>query len=52
MGERPTTYDATAYAFAASIVQSEVTCPVRDHAKRQTSLLAYLDRMHERYFLD
>lgn len=52
MGERPTTYDATAYAFAAAIVQSEFTCPVREHAKRQKSLLAYLDRMHERYFLD
>ncbi len=52
MGERPTTYDATAYAFAASIVQSEFTCPVREHAKQQKSLLAYLDRMRERYFVD
>ncbi len=49
MGERPTTYDATAYAFTALIVQSEFTCPVREHAKRQKGLLAYLDRMRERY---
>ncbi|NND29201.1 MAG: glutathione S-transferase family protein [Myxococcales bacterium] len=52
MGERLTTYDATAYAFAAQIVQSEFTCPVREHAKRHESLVAYLDRMRERYFVD
>lgn len=52
MGERPTTYDATAYAFAALIVQAEFTCPVREHAKRQRHLMAYLDRMRERYFAD
>ena len=51
MGERPTTYDATAYAFAASIVESEFTCPVREHAKEQKSLLAYLERMREQYFV-
>jgi glutathione S-transferase len=51
-GERPTTYDATAYAFTAAIVQSEFTCPVREHAKRQQNLLAYLERMRERYFVD
>jgi glutathione S-transferase len=52
MGERPTTYDATAYAFTAAIVQSEFTCPVREHAKRQAGLLAYLGRMRARYFVD
>jgi glutathione S-transferase len=52
MGERPTTYDATAYAFTAAIVQYEFTCPVREHAKRQENLLAYLERMRETYFVD
>jgi len=52
LGERPTTYDVTAYAFGASIVQAEFTCPVREHAKRQESLLAYLDRIRERHLTD
>lgn len=52
MGERPTTYDATGYAFTAAIAQAEFTCPVREHAKRQSNLMAYLDHMRERYFTD
>jgi glutathione S-transferase len=50
MGERPTTYDATAYAFTAAILEAEFTCPVREHASRQKNLCAYRERMHERYF--
>ena len=49
MGERPTTYDATAYAFAALIVHAEFTCPVREHAKQHGNLLEYLDRVRERH---
>lgn len=50
LGERPTTYDATAYAFTASILKAEFTCPVREHALAQESLRAYRDRMYARYF--
>ena len=50
MGAWPTSYDATAYAFTASVLQAEFTCPVREHALRQAGLCAYRDRMRERYF--
>lgn len=49
-GERPTTYDATAYAFTAAILEAEFTCPVREHARQQEALCAYRERMYVWHF--
>jgi len=52
MGKRPTTYDATSYAFTTAIMEAEFTCPVREHSRQQASLCAYRERMHAQYFAD
>jgi glutathione S-transferase len=52
LGERPTTYDATAYAFAAGIL-----CPAFDnellkHSRSKKNLVAYDGRMKAQYWKD
>ena len=49
-GDKPTTYDATAYAFGAGIL-----CPAFDnellkHSKTKSNLVSYVDRMKDQYW--
>jgi len=51
-GDKPTTYDATVYAFTAGVL-----CPAFDnellkHAATKKNLVAYADRVQERYWKD
>jgi glutathione S-transferase len=51
-GDRPTTCDATAYAFAASALCPAFDNEVRRHAASKPNLLAYETRMKEKYWKD
>lgn len=52
MGERPSSVDASAYAFTASLVRFPAASAARDHARRRANLVAYLARMEERFLRD
>ncbi len=49
-GDKPTTYDATVYAFAAGILCKAFTNEVRAHAETKPNLVAYADRMKAQYW--
>jgi len=50
MGENPTLVDATAYGFLANVLTPDFDGPLRGEASRQLNLVAFTDRMAERYF--
>lgn len=50
MGDRPTSLDATAYAFLASILGVPLESPLKAHAQRYPQLEAYCRRMKQRYY--
>lgn len=47
---RPTTIDATAYAFLANTAWTPIESPTRDAVRSRRNLMAYLDRMRDRWF--
>jgi glutathione S-transferase len=49
-GDEPTTYDATAYAFAAGALCKAFDNEVRKHAATKENLVAYEARIKERYW--
>ncbi|HEY3820385.1 MAG TPA: glutathione S-transferase family protein [Polyangiaceae bacterium] len=49
-GDRPTTYDATVYAFTAGLLCPAFDNEVRKHAAAKNNLVAYETRMKERYW--
>jgi glutathione S-transferase len=49
-GAEPATIDATAYAFAASILDAPFEGPVKDAAARKENLRSYVNRIRERYW--
>jgi glutathione S-transferase len=49
-GERPSSFDGTLYAFAASAVSPLFICKLRDAAESHANLMAYCGRIKERYF--
>jgi glutathione S-transferase len=51
-GDKPTTYDATAYAFGAGILCPAFDNEVRKHAATKKNLVAYNDRMKAEYWAD
>lgn len=50
LGEKPTSIDATTYAFLANIVQVELDTPLRRRASSQSNLARYCERMKARYY--
>ena len=51
-GDRPTTYDATVYAFAAGALCPAFDNEVRKHAATKKNLVAYDDRLRAQYWKD
>jgi glutathione S-transferase len=51
-GDKPTTYDATAYAFAAGVLCPAFDNEVRKHAATKKNLVAYADRIKEKHWSD
>lgn len=52
LGDRPTTYDATVYAFAAGSLCPAFDNEVRKHAATKTNLVSYEKRMKDAYWKD
>jgi glutathione S-transferase len=50
LGDHPSSFDATAYAFLASITAFPVDSPFRSFTLEQKNLVQYVDRFHQRYF--
>jgi glutathione S-transferase len=50
LGDRPSSLDATAYAFLACILVPEVRTPLTDAAEAHRSLVDYVSRMREAYY--
>ena len=50
MGEQPTGIDASAYGTLANVLKAPVVSPIRDEGLKRENLVAYLDRMQERFF--
>lgn len=50
LGEAPTSFDATVYAFAANVIVPPLRTPLSEHAETLPNLRAYCDRMRARYF--
>jgi glutathione S-transferase len=50
MGESPASIDATAYAYLANLLWVPFASPLKTHAESRPSLLAYCERMRDRYF--
>jgi glutathione S-transferase len=50
LGPEPTSFDATAYAFLASLMDPPFDSSVRDTANARPSLRAYVDRMKSAYW--
>ena len=49
-GDKPTTYDATTYAFAAGALCPAFDNEVRKHAATKKNLVAYEERLREKYW--
>ncbi|EYF06931.1 glutathione S-transferase family protein [Chondromyces apiculatus] len=52
MGDRPTSVDATAYSHVANTIEVPLQSTVRDHGRALPNLVAYCERMRERFFPD
>ena len=50
MGDQPCTADATVFAFLCNIVNVPLASPLKEFVQRSPSLMAYNQRMGERYF--
>lgn len=49
MSDEPTEVDATAYGMLANILGAPLASPVKDAGLKRSNLVAYLDRMRERF---
>lgn len=49
-GDRPTTCDATVYAFADAMLSFPAPSPMRDALRAKPALVAYRDRVRKRWF--
>ena len=50
MGDAPCSLDAIAYAFLANLVWVPLESALKRHALQYPQLLAYCERMRERYY--
>jgi glutathione S-transferase len=50
LGERPSTLDATAYAFLAALLRVPIEGSLLEHARGKANLVSYVDRMKARYW--
>ena len=50
LGAEPSTFDATVYAFMASLLDSPFVSNVKDEAAARPNLRAYVDRMKAKYW--
>ncbi len=50
MGEQPTTLDASAYSLLANVLNETLSSPLRDRAEKLENVVAYCDRMHQKYY--
>ena len=50
MGSSPTTIDASAYGFLINIIGCPIESPLKNHILEQKNLVAYCQRMQDRYF--
>lgn len=49
-GERPTSFDATVYAFTAAFLSFPADSSIKRHVAAQTNLARHAERMQQRYF--
>ncbi|KYF74909.1 hypothetical protein BE11_11500 [Sorangium cellulosum] len=52
LGAEPSSVDAAVYAFLVSILRFPADSPVKRHAEAQANLVAYCERMRQRYYAD
>jgi glutathione S-transferase len=50
LGNRPTTLDASAYAFVVNILRPPIESPLKQQAQSLPNLKAYCDRMEEQFY--
>ena len=51
-GDKPTTYDATVYAFTAGVLCPAFDNELRKHSATKKNLVSYADRLKEQYWKD
>ncbi len=49
-GEKPTTLDASAFGILANILWAPIESPLKEHLNTRSNLLAFCDRVRERYY--
>lgn len=52
MGDRPTTLDATAYAYIGNFIKPPYGSPIVDFILQQSNLCKYYERMNQKFFSD
>ncbi len=52
LGAEPSSVDATVYAFVTGFLRFPADSPVKRHAEAQPNLVAYCERMRQRYYAD
>jgi glutathione S-transferase len=52
LGDKPSSYDATVYAFVGNTVDGPYDAPTTHHARLVDNLVAYCKRMKQTYFAD
>jgi glutathione S-transferase len=52
LGEHPTSVDATLYAWLIHAMRVPFASPIREYGNALPNLVAYCDRMRDRYYTD
>lgn len=52
MGNEPTSIDAIGYGTLANLIKASINSPLKDYALGFENLVAYCDRMHDRYWVN
>jgi glutathione S-transferase len=52
LGAEPSSVDATAYAFLSGVLRFPADSPLKRHAEAKPNLVAYVERMRQRYYAD
>ena len=52
MGERPTTLDATAYAYIGNVIKPPFKSPIVEYVAKLDNLCQYYERMRKQFFSD